>query len=110
MESRRMELEHELNKYNLVVRSDSRLAHCYINNKLDESWIIEKVVFEICLTHWLINYTNYQQLCDYTYNFLCRISNDKDKCDEYFKVNVKPHVKLDAIYSMGGIPSKWPWV
>ena len=107
---RRNQLELELKKYNLEIRSDSRLSYCYINNKLGEEWDIKKVVFEICLTNWLFNYTNYPLICDSVFKHYSKLFVNKSMGYNYVKTYVQPHIKYQTIHSMGGIPQKWPWI
>ena len=108
-QTRRDELYMELNKYNLEIRPDSRLCYCYINNKLDESWSLEKVVFELCVTHWLFNFTDYPERCDAALKYYYGIFNNKTACHNYFKMYIQPQIKLDVIFHTGGLPLKWPW-
>ena len=110
IEIRKNELQSELKKYNLEIRGDSRLSYCYINNTLGSEWDIKKVVFEICLTNWLFNYTNYPIICDSMFKHYSKLFVNKSVGYNYVKTYVQPYIKSHTIYSMGGIPQKWPWI
>lgn len=105
--TRRDELYMELKKHNLEIRSDSRLCYCYINNKLDKSWSLEKVVYELCVTHWLFNFTDYPEICDITFKHYYDLFENKTQCNTYFKMVIQPQIKLDIIHRC--LPLKWPW-
>jgi len=110
IEIRKKELEEELRKYKLEIRPDSRLCYCYIHEKLDKTWSLDKVVFEICVTNWLWNYTDYKDRCDYVLKHMMNNFRAKTICHNYFKLYVQPNIKIDTINFMGGIPLKWPWI
>ena len=107
---RKEELSKELGKYSLEIRKDSRLCYCYIHDNLNSEWDLQKVVYEICITNWLFNYTDYKLRCDYAFKYFSHMFNNKTVGHTYVKNFIQPQIKIDTINQMGGLPKIWPWI
>ena len=112
VETRKSELEKGLEKVGLKLRYDSKLCYCFINNQTGPEWTVESVVHECSVMHWLYNYTNYQNRCNFASEQESRIHyfHDKRHFLSYMRKSIFPQIKDSILKESGGIPSPWPWV
>lgn len=109
---RKKELEEELNKFNLLLRYDSRLCSCFINGQTSPEWTADKVAGECATMHWLHNFTDYEERC--------RAAATEESKHAWFhggrhfadhmKRRVYPAIKESIIKENEGGPETWPWM
>lgn len=117
-EVRMEQLREELAKYKLPLRADSQLAVGYAHNTLVPPWSLREVVYELCLIHFLHEYTTYPQI---TKDILPKMkeefmrdlpfSNDRNAyyAWEFATEYGIPYCKLLALKNTL-VPETWPWM
>lgn len=102
---RKKKLVEELNKYGLVLRSDSRLCAKYINGeKID--YTLEGVVERMCQMKYLYDYCQMNKYYREAYEFHC----EEYRMGYIPDVRVSDHAEMMALKAHGGYPEKWPWL
>lgn len=112
IETRKIDLERGLENVGLKLRYDSKLCYCFINNQTGPEWTVESVVHECAVMHWLHNYTNYQERCNFasTQESHIHYFHDKRHFLGHMRKSIFPQIKDSIIKENGGFPSPWPWV
>lgn len=112
----------KLEEYKLDLRDDSRLAFSYATNTLYPAWSLDEIVYELCLMHFLYNYTNYPKICrtfltqmkqSFVHDFPIHISYEQldDIANRHIQQYGIPMCKIMAIRELeNGLPEQWPWI
>lgn len=110
--TRKNDLERALAEKGLTLRMDSKLCYCYVNGQTGPEWDVHRVVHECSVMHWLYNFTNYQEKCEYAATYESRRYYFRTQRDLlcYMRKYVHPVMKESVIRENGGLPEAWPWL
>ena len=102
------------------LRSDSQLARKFVDNKLESHWNVHKIIYELCLTHYLYEYTPYRRLLEQELPklkemFMEDLPFNQLRNEHYVQEHVRcyciPFLKFLAVFkSKKSIPTIWPWL
>lgn len=99
----------------LEIRNDSRLVLSYLEDSLGREWTPEKITNELCVTHFLYNYTEYGSYATKMFPLIAKFFHEKLNMPwaiswNHSKKHIVPMLKYVATEQVGGIPSTWPWM
>ena len=105
-------LEKALTDMGLTLRMDSKLCYCYVNGQTGPEWDVHRVVHECSVMHWLYNFTNYQERCEFAAINESRLHYFRTQRDLmcYMRKYVHPAIKETIIRENMGLPEVWPWM
>lgn len=96
----------ELSKYKTELRNDSVLTWSYATGQTGDM-SLKNVVFEILLTRYLFEYTEYLQIAESMVTLLHR--EGMIVTTEMLRDWVLPLAKIQAL-KVSGLPNVWPWM
>jgi len=91
-----------LSKTQLCLRDDSKLAWGYISDT-SVGWTLESIINEIALTHYLYNYTKYNELVVSNLHLL-------DGINSQFELAFLKLQAMQMKHPLGDYPTVWPWI
>jgi hypothetical protein len=109
------EVESCMKEQKLEIRDDSRLVQAYLDDVLGKEWNPEKIKNELCVTHYLYNYTEYGNYSSKMFPLIAKFFHDKLNMPwsvawGHSKKHIIPMLKYVATEQEGGIPTTWPWL
>ena len=111
--ARRAELQAAVAAVGLSIRDDSKLAQSYIGGMLEPAadWPLERVVLELCSTHYLYNYTEYSELCKAVHKSILSATQDSQLASWLMQRYISAKIKIKVL-SEDPMPADgtWPWL
>jgi hypothetical protein len=108
-------------RHGLRMRDDSRLVWSLVTDALPAGWTAEKVMNELCLMHYIHNYTNYSRQFKTTIPIVKQnieqqifkhMPNASFYAYEYVQKYVIPIYRIRAMmdcHPNQQFPNEWPW-